>query len=83
MLNLFPRENLVGGSRRLPNLAEIMSPTVQSIGDMPDNSNGDDDLDGGDLVDGAADGGAAAITANCTKAKGDVMSAATWWRHPL
>ena len=27
---LFPRENLVAGSRRLPNLSEILSPTVQS-----------------------------------------------------
>ena len=28
--NLFPRENLVGGTRRLRNLSEILSPTAQS-----------------------------------------------------
>ena len=27
--NLFPRENLIGGTRRQPNLSEILSPTVQ------------------------------------------------------
>ena len=34
LANLFPRENLVGGTRRLHNLSEILSPTVQpSFGD--------------------------------------------------
>ena len=27
--NLFPRVNLIGGTRRQPNLSEILSPTVQ------------------------------------------------------
>ena len=27
--NLFPRENLIGGTRQQPNLSEILSPTVQ------------------------------------------------------
>ena len=46
--NLFPRENLVGGTRRLPNLAEILSPTVQSGGgNGGDNPGGGDDAGGG------------------------------------
>ena len=31
--NLFPRENLVGGTRRLPNLSEIPSPTLANVGE--------------------------------------------------
>ena len=30
---LFPRENMIGGTRRLKNLSEILSPTVQGSGD--------------------------------------------------
>ena len=42
---LFPRENLVGGTRRLKNLQELLSPTVQkSRGEVDDNhDDGDDD----------------------------------------
>ena len=29
LANLFPRENLIGGTKRLPNLSELISPTVQ------------------------------------------------------
>ena len=28
--DLFPRKNLVGGTRRQPNLSELLSPTVQN-----------------------------------------------------
>ena len=47
LANLFPRENLVGGTKRLPNLAEMLSPTVQQ----------GDHGTGGDGQDGAGDGG--------------------------
>ena len=30
LANLFPRENLIGGTRRLKNLSELLSPTVQT-----------------------------------------------------
>ena len=55
--NLFPRENLIGGTRRQPNLSEILSPTVQpSSGDINsgaqggggDGSGGGGGGDGGD-----------------------------------
>ena len=50
LADLFPRENLVGGTRRLKNLQELLSPTVQKTpgddGDDDDN-NGHDDDDGG------------------------------------
>ena len=46
MSNLFPRENLIGGTRRLTNLSEILSPTVQSSGDNGGNNTGGDE--GGD-----------------------------------
>ena len=42
LANLFPRKNLVGGTRRLKNLQEMLSPTVQA-GRPP----GDDDNDAG------------------------------------
>ena len=44
LADLFPRENLVAGTRRLQNLSEILSPTVQSGGA----NGGDDDSQGGD-----------------------------------
>ena len=44
--DLFPRENLVGGTRRLPNLSECLSPTVQSSG-VNRGGNSDDDNPGG------------------------------------
>ena len=31
LANLFPRENLVAGTRRMKNLSEMLSPTVQSV----------------------------------------------------
>ena len=47
--HLFPRENLVGGTRRLKNLSEFLSPTVQSGGgNNGDNPGGDDNAGGGD-----------------------------------
>ena len=53
LADLFPRENLVGGSRRGKNLSELLSPTVQSAapgdGPAPGDSNDDD-------VGGAAGG---------------------------
>ena len=44
--NLFPRENLVGGTRRQPNLSEILSPSVQQSGGV--NGGGPVNGDGGD-----------------------------------
>ena len=51
---LFPRENLVGGTRRLKNLQELLSPTVQrGVGGVgPDNNDGDDNNPGGGDGDG-------------------------------
>ena len=46
--NLFPRENLVGGTKRLPNLSELLSPTVQQ--------NLDDSDQPGPAGDGRDDG---------------------------
>ena len=42
LANLFPRKNLIGGTRRLPNLSEILSPTSQHGpgGDAPDGGQG-------------------------------------------
>ena len=45
LADLFPRENLVAGTRRLQNLSEILSPTVQSGGA----NGGDDGSQGGDV----------------------------------
>ena len=45
--NLFPRENLVGGTRRQPNLAEILSPSVQQSGQANHGDDGDDGDGGG------------------------------------
>ena len=55
--NLFPRENLVGGTRRQPNLSEILSPTVQQT--RPGVDGGDDPGDGhgNDGAGGAVAGG--------------------------
>ena len=53
--NLFPRENLIGGTRRQPNLSEILSPTVQpSSGDRHSGGQGGG---GGDAPGGGGDGG--------------------------
>ena len=49
LADLFPRENLVGGTRRLKNLQELLSPTVQRTPDEDDDNvdnNGPDDGDG-------------------------------------
>ena len=35
MSHLFPRKNLVAGSRRLPNLGELLSPPVQRAEKIP------------------------------------------------
>ena len=48
--NLFPRENLVGGTRRLKNLSEILSPTFQPSSDDGQGGQGPGD-------DGAGAGG--------------------------
>ena len=48
--SLFPRENLVGGTRRLKNLSEFLSPSVQQtvgVGTDDDPGNDDDDADAG------------------------------------
>ena len=58
--NLFPRENMVGGTRRLPNLSEILSPTLQpSVGGQDGQGDDDDDDTGGagGRRGGAAGGG--------------------------
>ena len=43
---IFPRKNLVAGSKRLPNLGEILAPTVQTGPDEPEEG-WDDGQDGG------------------------------------
>ena len=48
--NLFPRGNLIGGTRRRKNLSEILSPSVQQAA-----GGGDDPADDGD--DGPGGGG--------------------------
>ena len=48
--NLFPRENLVGGTRRLQNLSEILSPTMQP--GLGNHDRPGDDGHGGDGHDG-------------------------------
>ena len=54
---LFPRENLVGGTKRLKNLQELLSPTVQrGHGEGDDNNNNDDDDDNGDPGGGRYNG---------------------------
>ena len=52
--NLFPRGNLVGGTRRQPNLSEILSPTVQNSTDDGGGDPGLDDGPGGPDVAGGA-----------------------------
>ena len=52
---LFPRENLVGGTRRLKNLQEMLSPTVQT--GVPPGNNDDDDGDEDQNDDDAGGGG--------------------------
>ena len=56
LANLFPRENLVGGTRRQRNLSEVLSPTVQpSFGD-DSGGQGDDADDGGGRGGGGGGG---------------------------
>ena len=43
---IFPRKNLVAGSKRLPNLGEILAPTVQTGPNKPEEG-GDNGQDGG------------------------------------
>ena len=58
LAGLFPRKNLVGGTRRGKNLSEILSPTVQTgPGPPPGNGGGDDDDDDGPDVTSGARGG--------------------------
>ena len=80
--NLFPRENMVGGTRRLPNLSEILSPTLQpslSGTDSPEDGAGDDGATGArgavQLV------GVVPTTACCTGIRGGVMCAHTCQKH--
>ena len=57
LAELFPRKNLVGGTRRGKNLSEILSPTVQSgPGPPPGNAGGGNDDDGPDVTSGASGG---------------------------
>ena len=53
---LFPRKNLVAGSRRLPNLGEILSPTVQG-GEVPGEGGAGGGGGGGAGAGGGAGGG--------------------------
>ena len=71
--NLFPRENLVGGTKRLPNLSELLSPTVQQNLD-------DSDQPGpaGDGRDDGQNGGGGGMTygsyhCDLYKTKGDIL----------
>ena len=58
LVELFPRENLIGGTRRGKNLSEILSPTVQSGPGPPgDADGGDEDDDAGPDVTSGANGG--------------------------
>ena len=54
--NLFPRENLIGGTKRQPNLSEILSPTVQSSPGDNDSGNQRGDDDNGGNVGGGGGG---------------------------
>ena len=71
---LFPRENLVGGTKRLKNLQEMLSPTVQKgPGNDGDNDqNDDDDNSGGD--EGARYNGSYHCKSYKEKRKCDVCS---------
>ena len=60
LANLFPRENLVGRTRRQPNLSEMLSPTVQPVlGDVHRGGHGPGDDGGGGGVPGGTGGGGA------------------------
>ena len=41
LANLFRRESLVGGTRRLKNLSELLSPIILSVGVGADDDAGD------------------------------------------
>ena len=53
--DLFPRENLIGGTRRQPNLSEILSPSVQQ---SPGDNGGPGGGDGGGRGGGGGGGAA-------------------------
>ena len=60
LANMFPRENLVGGTRRQPNLSEMLSPTVQpGLGDVHRGGHGPGDDGAGNGVHGGTGGGGA------------------------
>ena len=54
--NLFPRKNLIGGTRRQRNLSEILSPTIQQYSGGGEGPGGDDSSDGGSGGGGAGAG---------------------------
>ena len=75
LANLFPRENMVAGTRRLQNLSEILSPTVQS-GVTLARDDQDNNTDG-------MEGGMDHTIANPTRRSIDVMYVATWRKLPM
>ena len=55
--NLFPRKNLIGGTRRQPNLSEILSPTIQQCAGGDGGQDGDESSDGSGGDGGGGGGG--------------------------
>ena len=53
---LFPRENLIGGTRALKNLQELLSPTVQKSSSEVDDNHDDGNVDNGNPGGGRYNG---------------------------
>ena len=83
--NLFPRENMVGGTRRLPNLSEILSPKLQlsvSDTDRQEEGGGNDGDDGArGAVAAGGGGGVIPTTACCRGIRGGMMCTQIWQKH--
>ena len=83
--NLFPRENLIGGTRRQPNLSEILSPTVQpSPGDRQRGDQGGGGGGGDVSVDGAGGRRNGSYHCQLFRRKGkNAMFVHIWQKHQL
>ena len=79
LAHLFPRKNLIGGTRRQKNLSELLSPTVQKYGGQDGAQYGDDssDGDGGGGGGAGVGGGMVPTTVLPLKPKESVMCVAT------
>ena len=80
--NLFPRENLIVGTKRQPNLSEILSPTVQPSAGDTHSGGGGGDLSGGGGGGDDGDGGGGErcnhTIVNYTRGRVNVMFLITW-----